>query len=318
MNKEEKKRVKVFVPTSFEGVTSVAILEELLKDTESIELDIRYVSHVDFREYEQFRDAEVVITLGFAYRGYALPDDFFMEFNNPFTDFIHAATFGERIEGDHILSFVNPDADPIKEVASFLNNHPEYSVLTKHMEFTDKAWYLIEAVNSYRTWTWEGNNTTRMLLALYYASYKWLPKLIKGMELPEMVKKYAPIIKGQLEKMNDYIARKRDMTKTYTVDIDDQPCLVKVVFSDEYINELANDLLNSEQTSGPVVVCVGRTTRSNDMFSIRTKVVNAGRVAYLINEGNGKETVANVFTGISYAELMGNGIISKLSQSGLE
>jgi hypothetical protein len=318
MGKEEKKRVKVFVPTSFEGVTSVAILEELIKDTESIELDIRYVSHVDFREYEQFRDAEVVITLGFAYRGYALPDDFFMEFNNPFTDFIHAATFGERIEGDHILSFVNPDADPIKEVASFLNNHPEYSVLTKHMEFTDKAWYLIEAVNSYRTWTWEGNNTTRMLLALYYASYKWLPKLIKGMELQEMVKKYAPIIKGQLEKMNDYIARKRDMTKTYTVDIDGQTCSVKVVFSDEYINELANDLLNSDQTSGPVVVCVGRTTRSNDMFSIRTKVVNAGRVAYLINEGNGKETVANVFTGISYAELMGNGIVSKLSQSGLE
>jgi hypothetical protein len=315
MSKEEKKRVRVFVPQTFEGVTSVAILEELIKDTENVELDIRYVSYLDFRDYQLFKDVEVVITLGLPYKGYALPDDFHLEVDNPFTDFIHAATYGERIEGDHILSFVNPDADPIKEIANFLYLHPDSSILTKHLEFTDKAWYLIEAVNSYRTWTWENNNTTRMLLALYYASYKWLPKLIRGLELPDMVKQYAPIIKGQLEKMNDYIARKRDMTKSYHVDIDGQVCLVKVVFSDEYINELANDLLNSEQTSTPVVVCVGRTTKSSDMFSIRTRVVNAGRIAYLINEGSGKETVASVFTGVGYAELMGNGIIAKLSQS---
>ena len=308
----DKKRVRVFVPMTFEGVTSVAILEEITHP--NIELEIRYTSYLDFREYDQFKEVDMVIVLGHVYKGYALPDDFYVEVDNPFTDFIHAATYGEQIQGNHIVSIVNPDSDPIKEICAFLHFNPDSSIISNNITFTDKAWHLIEAVNAYRTWSWEGNNTTRMLLALYYASYKWLPKLMRGLSLEETVRKHAPIIKGQLEKMDDYITRKREMSKHYTIDIDGQPCLVRIVFSDEYINELANDLLQVN-TPYPVVVCVGRTTKSSDLFSIRTRHIDAGRVAYLINEGNGKENVASVFTGVGYAELMGNGIISKLSQA---
>jgi hypothetical protein len=308
---ETRKKVKVFVPQTFEGVTSVAILQEITHS--NIELDIRYTTYLDFRDYENFTDADMIITLGLPYNGYNLPEAFYGHADVPFMDFLHFASYGEEIEGRHIVSLVNPDVDPIKELTKYIS-HTGTCLLSEHITFTEKAWYLVEAVNAYRTWTWEGNDTAKMLLALYNASYKWLPNLMKGLSLPEMIKAHAPVIKGQIEKMNDFILKKRQTAKTFTTVIDDQTCTVKVVFSEEYINELANDLLHSEQTANPVIVCVGRSTKGSDMFSIRTKGINAARVAYLINEGKGKENVATVFTNVNYAELMGNGIIAALSQ----
>ena len=311
---KEKKRVRVFVPTTFEGVTSVAILEELTKDSDSVELDIHYTGHLDFREYQQFTDVDIVLVIGLPYKGYALPTDFYLGVDVPFMDFIHASTYGEQIEGENIVSMVDAEQDPIKQIADFLYKLPDSSLLAKHVEFTEKAWYLIQAVNAYRTWTWENNNITRMLLALYQASHKWMPRLMRGRTLEEIIKQNAPVIQGQMEKMKDYIETKQAMTKRYTVVVDGQSCLLKVVFADQYINELANKLLTEEQTALPVIVCVGRPTKSSDMFSIRTTVVNAGKIAYMINEGGGKEAVASVFTDVSYAELMGNSIVTKLAQ----
>lgn len=306
-------RVRVFVPPTFEGVASVAVLEEIIDD--SIDLEVKYVSNLDFREYWEFRDADAIIVLGLAYRGYALPEQFHMQADAPFMDFIHSATYGERIEGEHIISTVVPDMDPIKDILSFFEYSPESSILSKHVTITDKARYMTEAVNAYRTWTWEGNSTTRVLLALYHASYKRLPKMVRGLELYDIVKQHAPLIKGQMEKMNDYISRKVEMTKTYNVSVEGENCILKVVYADNYINELANHLLTQEQTPMPVIVCVGRSTKSSDMFSIRTHKIEASKVAWLINEGNGKDSVATVFLGISYAELMGNAIVQQLTKN---
>lgn len=316
-NDSNTKLLRVFVPTSFEGVTSVAVLHEVLN--KDVQLDVQYTNHIDFREYKRFEGADMILVLGFAYMGYTLPDDFFATVDVPFMDFIHCSTYGEQLTGNHIISTVNPDMDPVKELFTFLQRKLGSTILEKHVTMTEKAQYLIDAVNAYRTWTWKGNDTTKMLLALYQASYKWLPNLLQGLSLPEIVRKYAPIIKGQLVKMDEYIESKKKMTKRYTVDIEGQTCILKVVYADQYINELANALLNEEQTADsdpyPVIVCVGRSTRSNDQLSIRTKAINAGKVAYTINRGQGKETVASVFTGVGYAELMGNAIVTSLTQN---
>lgn len=306
-------RIRVFVPPTFEGVTSVAILEDIIH--QDIALEVIYTPTLDFREHEKFRDTEIIIVLGLPYRGYNLSDDFYLTVDVPFMDFIHLSTYGEKIEGTNIISLVEPDRDPIKDLYTILQNSPESIILSKHVTLTDKARYLVEAVDAYRTWTWETNDTTRVLLALYHASFKRMTKLLRGLSLPEVVRQHAPIIKGQMERMNDYIERKRSMVKTSSISIEGEACLLKVVYAEEYINELANDLLNREQTSMPVIVCVGRVTKSSDMFSIRTKGVHAGKVAYLINNGDGKDAVATVFAGISYAELMGNAISSKVSQA---
>jgi hypothetical protein len=305
-------RIRVFVPPTFEGVTSVAVLEEVIAD--DIPLEVVYTTNLDFREYKQFQDTEVVIALGVPYRGYNLSDDFYMTVDVPFMDFIHISTHGEEIKGQHIISLVSESVDPVKELFHIFQNQPESTILASHLTLTDKARYLVEAVNAYRTWTWETNDTTRLLLALYHASYKRMTKLLRGLSLQEVVKQHAPVIKGQLEKMNDYIERKRSMVKSKIIQLEGEACLLKVVYAEEYINELANDLLTREQTAMPVIVCVGRTTKSSDIFSIRTKGVHAGRVAHVINEGQGKDFVATVFAGISYVELMVKAIETKVSQ----
>ena len=312
-NKKESPRIRVFVPPSFEGVASVAVLEEVIHD--DIDVEVRYTRHLDFRDYNQFSDVEIVIILGLAFNGYILSDDFYINVDVPFGDFLHFSTFGESIEGKHIVSTVSEEMDPIKTLYQFLHQSPESSILAKHTTFTEKSFHIVEAVNAYRTWTWENNDTTRVLLALYNAGYKHMPRLIRNLSLPETVKKYAPLIKGQLEKMNDYIQRKTDIVKTTTVDIAGVSCLLKVVFAEEYINELANHLLTQENSSMPIIVCVGRTTKGNDIFSIRTRNIHAGKIAYRINDGNGKESVASVFSEIGYSEFMRNVITSALNQS---
>lgn len=306
-------KIRVFVPPTFEGVTSVAVLEELINERASLE--VRYVSYVDFQTWNQFLDCEHVIVLGLPYKNQLLPDEFYHNNDVAFMDFIHISTYGEQIAGNNIVSIVNPDCDPIKELILLLQEKSESFIISKYTTLTDKAFHLAEAVNAYRTWTWETNDVTRMLLALYHAGYTWFPKLIKGLSLQDIVKQYAPLIKGQMEKMENYIRTKRNHVQTATITIGHDQCLLKVVFAEEYINELANDLLNREIANMPVIVCVGRPTKASDLFSIRTKDINAGMVAYLINKGSGKESVANVFSGIGYSELMSNAIITKLGQS---
>lgn len=311
----EPTRLKLFVPPTFEGVTSVAVIEEILK--EDIVLETVFTNTLDFRDYEKFKDTDMILVLGLAYRGYTLPTNFYINADVPFVDFVHISTYGEAIEGKHIISFVDENTDPIKVLYNILTNMSSSLNLSKYVELTDQAMYMVEAVNAYRTWTWEGNNTTRMLLALYHASYKRLPKLLHGLSLQEVVKAHAPVIKGQLEKLEDYIERKSQMVQSRQVVIDGQECILKVVYAEEYINELANDILHQEDTTVPVIVCVGRTTKSNDIFSVRTKGVHAGRVAEVINGGGGKENVAKFFSSLGFATLMANATVTSINNGSL-
>lgn len=310
----KEKIVRVFTPSSFEGVTSIAILEELLKDAQDVQLDVQYTGHIDFSDYTQFSEANVILVLGLPYKGFTLPEVFYTAVDNPFTEFIHLSTYGEAIQGQYLVSEVNEKADPIWQLSNLLQYPASDSILGTYVSFTDKATYMIQAVNAYRTWTWVNNNTTKMLLALYQGSFKWLPHMMRGLSLQEVIEKYAPVIKGQMQKQADFIERKKEVVKVYDTHIQGTDCILKVVFAEEYINELANELLNIEQTAKPVIVCVGRSTKGSDMFSIRTKGIHAGQIAHWINEGNGKENVGSVFTGMSYAELMASGMLKAFSQ----
>lgn len=310
----KEKVVRVFTPPSFEGVTSIAILEELLKDAKDVQLDIQYTGHIDFSDYTQFSEANVILVLGLPYKGFTLPEVFYTAVDNPFTEFIHLSTYGEAIQGQYLVSNVDEGADPVWQLSNLLQYGASDSILGTYVSFTDKANYMIQAVNAYRTWTWANNNTTKMLLALYQGSFKWLPHMMRGLSLQEVIEKYAPVIKGQMQKQADYIERKKEVVKVYDTCIQGTDCILKVVFAEEYINELANELLNIEHTAKPVIVCVGRSTKGSDMFSIRTKGIHAGQIAHWINEGNGKENVGSVFTGMSYAELMASGMLKAFSQ----
>lgn len=313
-NSTEGPKVRLIVPPTFEGVTSAAVLEEIVH--EGVQLDVVYLSHLDFREYKVLTEVEITVVLGFAYQGYVLPDDFYTQLDVPFGDLIHFSTYGVPLVSDHIISEVFLETDPVYELLKFIERVPDYSMLSKHVTITDKSRQLAEAANMYRTWTWESHSVTRMLVALYNAGYKRMPLLLKGKSLTEAVKANAAVVKGQLEKMGDYIEKKRGMVKTFPMDINGNPVILKVVFAEEYINELASDILNREQSATPLIVCVGRSTKSEDLLSIRTRNVNAATVAHLINKGSGKENVASVFSGVKYSELIGRSIVAQLSNGG--
>lgn len=306
MTKENKGiNVRVITPATFEGVMGVAILTEMLSD--EVSLEVNYERSLDFRDYNRFDGVDVCLVLGLAYNGYALPQDFFIKNDIPFEDFIHISTYGEEVKGEHIVSTVVDGQDPIKTLSSIFIQTPDTVLLSKYIKYSSKIEHMINAVNDYRTWNWEDNNTTKMLLALYNATYKMLPRLIKGKELTDIVKEFAPIIKGQMEKMEELLRRKVELSKTYDVTVEGEQIILRVAFSEEYINEVAHALLDIN-THKPVVACVGRLTKGKDIFSIRTSKIDASKIAYLINEGGGKEEVASVFSSIGYTELMGDSI----------
>lgn len=307
--KTDKIKIRLTVPPSFEGVASVVVFDAMVK--ENVELIVNYQRNLDFREYGQFAGVAINVVLGIPYRGHILPEEFYEEITIPFVEFIHFSTYGEEIEHDKLISHVEEGKDPILNLYETLVYQSDSTILGNHVELSDKVENLVYAINAYRTWTWEGNNTVRVLLALYNAGYRRMPELVRGLTLAEMVRKNAPIIKGQMEKMDNIIARAVETAYSGTVSYEGQDVTLKVAFSTEYVNEIANALLNSGG-GGPMIVCVGRPTKGNDLMSVRTRHINAQQVAYRINEGGGKEEVASVFFGASYSNIIGESIKTKL------
>lgn len=316
MRSTEERRIQLFVPPSFEGVSSVVAVEAMLVGEENIELVVNYQTSLDFRDVEQFKGFEMNLILGLTFKGYELPEHFFTEVDVPFADFIHYSTFGEEIEGNHIISQVIEDQDPLRGLYSLLSTGDGNTLLERHLTLTDDVNFVVEAVNAYRIWDWEANTGTKILLALYHAGHKNLPQMVKGLSLVEIVRKYSVVIKGQQEKMKEYIETKASSVKPQEVSIQGQVCTLITLFSEQYVNELADYLLKQyTDINRPTVVCVGRPTRGSDLFSIRTSKVSASLVAHYINEGKGKDYAATVFTGVNYADLMGNSIIQQLTKN---
>ncbi|WNO29886.1 hypothetical protein [Bacillus phage SDFMU_Pbc] len=307
----EEKRMRVFTPKTFEGICSIAILQEIFKGS-GLHIDVQHEAYIDFRDINLFSGYSTNIVLGLPFKGYTLPEEFYFHHDVPFQDFIHAATFGAEIEGKFITSIVDTERDPIVGVCEYIYNNPR---LSQYAQKTDKARVMIEAVDAYRRYEWEGNNVTRLLLALYLSSYRELPKILKDRTLNQTVKDFAPFVQGQLVKMKDHIDKKLLQAEQSIAEFNGQQCSVITLYSEEYINELAHALLKKAPTSMPVIVAVGRMTKGNDMMSIRTRDIHAGMVAEAINGGNGKEAVGNVFTDAKYGSLMNAWILQKLSNN---
>ena len=310
----EKEILKVFVPPSFEGVTGVAVLEELFLNS-NIDVEVEYTKSLDFRDVSRFRGYNNIIVLGIAYMGGNLPVEFTIELNNPFTNFIHVATYGEELPGEHIISRVIEDKDPILDVYEILQTSNMFPYIAYEGDWeSGKAKQLAVVANKYRTWTWYDDKVTKYLLAMYNAMGKYMPTALEGKTIQQAVTENKCVIAGQLMAMSEYIKDKIEQTKTADVVINDIPCKLKVVFADRYINEIANRLLEVGYQEAPTVVCVGRATKGTDMFSVRTKGVDAREfIKGVSGKATGKENVGSLFVQINYAELMKNSMVTLLN-----
>lgn len=312
----EKEILKVFVPPSFEGVTGVAVLEELFLNS-SIDVEVEYTKTLDFRDVSRFRGYKNIIVLGIAYMGGNLPTEFTIELNNPFTNFIHVATYGEELPGEHIISRVVEDKDPILEVYEVLQTSNVFPYIAYEGDWqSGKARQLAEVANKYRTWTWYDDKLTKYLLAMYNAMGKYMPTALQGKAINTVIHEQQCTIAGQLMSMSEYIKDKIEQVKIADVVINGVPCKLKVIFADRYINEVANRLLEVGYQDTPTIVCVGRSTKGTDMFSVRTKGVDAREfIKGVSGKATGKENAGSLFVQVNYSELMRNSMVALLDSN---
>lgn len=308
------KDIRLIVPPSFEGVASVVTFESMLSEEMIGKLQVEYVSYIDYREYKNFSVDSIIVILGPGYKGYALPEEFYATVDIPFMDFIHFSTYGQNIPGNHLISVVDANKEPIVQLVDMLKYSPESSILSKYVNIDSFTEGVAKAVQDYRFWQWENNTITKVMLALYNASFKHLPSIFRNNSLEDVMKLYTPIIRGQWNKEKEHLEKKLKETKAYNVEIQGTNCVLAVVFSDQYINETANYILDNIETRNPIAVCVGRNTKGGDVFSVRTKGIPANLVAHLVNEGQGNENAASFFSDVNYNELMGNAIKTKIEQ----
>ena len=75
--------------------------------------------------------------------------------------------------------------------------------------------------------------------------------------------------------------------------------VVCFVYAESHVNELAHALIDKFNKNGynKVVVFIGKHTKGDDFFHVRSSNVDAGNLVYQLNGGRGKETTASVFLG---------------------
>ncbi|ASR79811.1 hypothetical protein JANET_193 [Bacillus phage Janet] len=323
----EKEIVKVFTTGSFENVVGVAMLEEILctpKDdgaepflgVTGFDVEVEYVKYLDFRNVEQFKGYKNIIIMGCAYMGGNLPAELAIELDNPFTNVLHVATFGEPLPYEHVVSLVEEDKASAATVLQVLQTANVLTSIAYNGNYSKKAEALAEAANDYHNWTWYDNKITKILKSLHNAHGKYLPHLLKGKTVNSVVKEQQHAIAGQLMMMEEYIEDKLKQAITFRSRIGGVECMVRTTYAEQHVNEVANRLLEMNSYGIPVVACVGRTTNGNDMFSIRTKGVRADDfIQSITGERTGKEKVGNLFVPIKYNDLMSKSMMEALNHA---
>lgn len=106
---------------------------------------------------------------------------------------------------------------------------------------------------------------------------------------------YSIVLPTLRKNRNQYLKRKIAQAKIEVIN----GTAVAFVYADDHINEIAGTLLNFLEGKGyeKAISFVGRHTRGDDMFSIRSRHVACDRVAVLLNKGKGKPSAAQVFLG---------------------
>lgn len=240
-------------------------------------------------------------------------DEALQAMNNPFSQFYHLATFGDTYsnEGsfhsyvDELVSPVGNFPKIIKELENFL----KFDDVIRHLLLSDME-SLIEATDAYNRY--EVTDTILDWVSLVETYREQLyARYGVGTDLEEILDKDKTLVKALREKKDDYIKRTLSRTSAQVIN----GTVVCFTYAEEYVNEVAHKLIEFYQSYNytKVAVFVGRHTKGDDMFSIRTAGIDAGELAYKVNRGRGKPTTATVFLGNSGQSTF-NALLNTLAQ----
>lgn len=206
----------------------------------------------------------------------------------PFISNYHFANWGETVP--LLTSIVDEDTNFVTMLVKEVAEGKEL-IKFKDEESEKYAKAISEGLQSHHKYDGGLLGKNLMLLAELY-----------GEELRN--KKYSSVVDmGDTEEgvllslqrnMKEYVYRKIEEVFMHELD---SGVIVVTLFAEQHINELGRVLINSLAVNGrKVIVMIGRQTRGDDMYRIRTSEgVSAVEVARKLNNGKGKERAATVF-----------------------
>lgn len=240
-------------------------------------------------------EAEIIIFLGYPYdiRYQEVIDDNLGTIINPFTKVYHFCSYGDEFKEGNVVSKVNEVESPVYELVGMLK--PLATAEQSRLALADE-------------WTALGDDYHR-----FDFSVKRQMSAMDFRELTRNLNEYmyeilgTKTVAGVAREFQTFIqafnVMKEDRIKTNLRTISVQlegDILVAIGYEEEYINELAHRFIDNALKQGfkHVVVLLGRKTRGDDIFSVRTtEGLHAGELAKYLNNGDGKERVASVFLG---------------------
>lgn len=267
----------------------------------------------DIKNYANKADVLIIAGFPFYESQRTTVDEALQVMNNPFSQFFHLATFGDTYsnEGsfhsyvDELVSPVGNFPKIIKELENFL----KFDDVIRHLLLSDME-SLIEATDAYNRY--EVTDTILDWVSLVETYREQLyARYGVGTDLEEILDKDKTLVKALREKKDDYIKRTLGRTSAQVIN----GTVVCFTYAEEYVNEVAHKLIEFYQSYNytKVAVFVGRHTKGDDMFSIRTAGIDAGELAYKVNRGRGKPTTATVFLGNSSQSTF-NALLNTLAQ----
>lgn len=267
----------------------------------------------DIKNYANKADVLIISGFPFYESQRTTVDEALQVMNNPFSQFFHLATFGDTYsnEGsfhsyvDELVSPVGNFPKIIKELENFL----KFNDVIRHLLLSDME-SIIEATDAYNRY--EVTDTILDWVSLVETYREQLyARYGVGTDLEEILDKDKTLVKALREKKDDYIKRTLGRTSAQVIN----GTVVCFTYAEEYVNEVAHKLIEFYQSYNytKVAVFVGRHTKSDDMFSIRTAGIDAGELAYKVNRGRGKPTTATVFLGNSGQSTF-NALLNTLAQ----
>lgn len=267
----------------------------------------------DIKNYANKSDVLIIAGFPFYESQRTTVDEALQVMNNPFSQFFHLATFGDTYsnEGsfhsyvDELVSPVGNFPKIIKELENFL----KFDDVIRHLLLSDME-SLIEATDAYNRYEVTDTILDWVSLVETYRDQLYARYGV-GTDLEEILDKDKVLVKALREKRDDYIKRILGRTSAQVVN----GTVICFTYAEEYVNEVAHKLIEFYQSYNytRIAVFVGRHTKGDDMFSIRTAGIDAGELAYKVNRGRGKPTTATVFLGNSGQSTF-NALLNTLAQ----
>lgn len=253
-------------------------------------------------------DTQLIILVGYSLKQYYVKgiEKTYKQFLDNGGKIIHISYFGDRLLHENTKSYVV--RDETKTLADMLIDYcsDELEPYRDDVNWVNDIDELLEGIKDYHKYILEGDGILYNRLSNHYQT-----KLGKEVARYASIDTFLTANEGLLDTLErnerKYIRDKLSDAQVKSVD----GWLVVLIYSDLYVNEIANHFLQFEGFNG-VIVLVGEKGKYRDVFQLRTSEPNAEKVATLLG---GKGTDKTGYITIPTDEIIFNAVLQQVKEN---